>query len=232
MLLAAIGLVAFGVTLPAALASREPVTPPAVDRHWPVGPVVPLLVCYGLFGAGYIAYMTFIVAFLQSRGASAGEITAFWVVLGVTSVASVVAWAGPISKLRGGRGPAVLLGVVAAGALLPIVSRSSAAAVGSALLFGCSFLSVVTAVTAVARRSLQPHYWTSAIAGLAVAFALGQCLGSIPSGVLSDGPAVLSVGLNLSVALLLAGSFVAFAQRHRETPTWPEAAVLESSTLV
>lgn len=71
-----------------------------------------------------------------------------------------------------------------------------------------------------------------AIAGLTVAFALGQCLGPILFGVLSDGPAGLSVGLNLSVALLLAGLFVALAQRYLETPTWPEAVVLESSTLV
>ncbi len=231
VLIAAIGVVALAVALPAALTSREPLTPPVVDRRWPVGQLIPLLVCYGLFGAGYIAYMTFNVAFLQRGGAGAREITTFWVLLGASSIASVVAWAGPISRLRGGRGPAVLMCVVAAGALLPIVSRSSAAAVASALLFGGSFLSVVTAVTAVARRSLQPHHWTSAIAGLTGAFALGQCLGPVLSGVLSDSPAGLSAGMSVSVALLLAGSFVALAQRHRETPR-PEPAMIESSSTV
>ena len=89
---------------------------------------------------------------------------------------------------------------------------------GSALLFGGSFLSVVTAVTAVARRSLQPHHWTPAIAGLTAAFAVGQCLGPVLAGVLSDGPAGLSVGLALSVGVLLAGAVVALTQRHCETP--------------
>ena len=88
---------------------------------------------------------------------------------------------------------------------------------GSALLFGGSFLSVVTAFTAVARRSLQPHYWTPAIAGLTVAFAVGQCLGPVLAGVLSDGPSGLSVGLSLSVVVLGAGAVVALTQRHHET---------------
>ena len=103
---------------------------------------------------------------------------------------------------------------------------------GSALLFGGSFLSVVTAVTAVARRSLQPHHWTPAIAGLTVAFAVGQCLGPVLAGVLSDGPAGLSVGLTLSVGVLLAGAFVALAQRHYETPTCSTAAAADPPTVV
>ena len=89
---------------------------------------------------------------------------------------------------------------------------------GSALLFGGSFLSVVTAVTAVARRSLQPHHWTPAIAGLTVAFAVGQCVGPVLAGVLSDGPAGLSVGLALSVGVLLAGAVAALTQQHCEAP--------------
>jgi predicted MFS family arabinose efflux permease len=232
LLLAGIGAVGLGIATPAALASREPPRSPVADSHWPARQLTPLLVSYGLFGAGYIAYMTFIVAFLKGDGAGLGEITAYWVVLGVSSIVGVVAWAEPISRLRGGRGPAIVLGVVAAGALLPIVSRSPEATMSSALLFGGSFLSSVTAVTAVARRSLQPHHWTSAIAGLTVAFALGQCLGPVLSGVLSDGSAGLSVGLSLSVGLLLAGSFVALAQRDHETPTCPEAVMLDRLTAI
>jgi hypothetical protein len=44
---------------------------------------------------------------------------------------------------------------------------------------------------AVARRSLQPHHWTSAIAALTITitFAVAQCLGPLLAGALSDGPA-------------------------------------------
>ena len=218
VLLAGLGAVAFGVATPVALASAEPPPAPVADRRWPARHLGPVLVSYGLFGAGYIAYMTFIVAFLKGRGTGSGGITAFWVVLGGASIAGAFVWARPIARLRAGRGPAVVLAVLGAGALLPLVSRSPEAAMGSALLFGGSFLSVVTAVTAVARRSLQPHHWTPAIAGLTAAFAVGQCLGPVLAGVLSDGPAGLSVGLALSVGVLLAGAVVALTQRHCETP--------------
>ncbi|WP_276943951.1 YbfB/YjiJ family MFS transporter [Ferrimicrobium acidiphilum] len=217
VLLAGLGAVAFAVATPVALASTEPPTPPVADRRWPARRLGPALLSYGLFGAGYIAYMTFIVAFLKAHGTGPGGITVFWVVLGAASIAGAFLWARPIARLHGGRGPATVLVVLGAGALLPLLSRSPEAVMGSALLFGGSFLSVVTAFTAVARRSLQPHYWTPAIAGLTVAFAVGQCLGPVLAGVLSDGPSGLSVGLSLSVVVLGAGAVVALTQRHHET---------------
>ncbi len=218
VLLAGLGAVAFAVATPIALARAEPPAPPVAHRRWPARQLGPIVVSYGLFGAGYIAYMTFIVAFLKGHGMGPSGITAFWVVLGAASIAGAFAWARPIARLRGGSGTATVLAVLGAGALLPLVSGSPEAAMGSALLFGGSFLSVVTAVTAVARRSLQPHHWTPAIAGLTVAFAVGQCLGPVLAGVLSDGPAGLSLGLALSVGVLLAGALVALTQRHHETP--------------
>ncbi|EQD64885.1 major facilitator transporter, partial [mine drainage metagenome] len=82
LLLAGLAALALGIAAPAAWASREPPLPAAADKRWPARRLAALLVCYGLFGAGYIAYMTFIVAFLKSRGAGPGEVAAFWVVLG------------------------------------------------------------------------------------------------------------------------------------------------------
>jgi cytochrome c biogenesis protein CcdA len=65
------------------------------------------------------------------------------------------------------------------------VSASQAAALAPAVLFGASFLAVVTAATAVARRSLRQHHWTPAIGTLTVAFAVGQCIGPVLAGVLA-----------------------------------------------
>jgi hypothetical protein len=47
----------------------------------------------GLFGAGYIAYTTFIVAYLRSRlGFDAAEITLFWGCVGVAATVAGLAW--------------------------------------------------------------------------------------------------------------------------------------------
>lgn len=214
VLLAGIGAVALTPAWLAARASGEPAAPPSADRRWPARSFVALLGSYALFGAGYIAYMTFIVAYLRSGGAGTGEITAFWAVLGAASILGAFAWVRPIAKLRGGRGTGVVLAAVAAGAILPLASRSAPVAMISAVLFGGSFLAVVTSVTTVARRSLRPHHWTPAIATLTVAFAAGQCIGPVLTGVLSEAPAGLRIGLGVSAGMLVASALAALAQRH------------------
>lgn len=215
--LAVLGAIAFIIATRAALDSSEPPSPHITDKRWPARNFVTLLASYGTFGVGYIAYMTFIIAFLKSYGGGPGEITVFWVVLGTASIAGAFAWAIPISKLHGKYSLSIVLTVLSIGALLPLVSQSPEAIIGSALLFGGSFLSVVTAVTTVARKSLQPHHWTPAIAGLTVAFSLGQCLGPILAGAVSNGSSGLRIGLTWSVGVLFGAAFIALIQPRYET---------------
>ena len=118
-----------------------------------------------------------------------------------------------LGKLRGGRGLAVLLVVVTVGAVLPLLSTGAVAEFGSALLFGCSFLSVVTAVTTVARNALPPDRWAAAIGALTTVFAIGQCAGPVLAGWLSDTGGGIGAGMLLSAASLLAAAAVALAQR-------------------
>ncbi len=211
--LAAAALAALAGCAPAARALPEPPVPPAGSGRWPVRGLGPLLACYALFGAGYIAYMTFIVALLKHEGAGPGAVVLFWVLLGVCAVGGGFAWAPLLGRLGPGHGPAAVMAVVAVGALLPVLGASPALAAGSAVLFGGSFLSVVTAMTGVVRHALPPHQWTAAIGGLTVAFAGGQCLGPVLAGALSDGPAGVRAGLGLSVGILAVGALAALAQR-------------------
>jgi predicted MFS family arabinose efflux permease len=214
VLLAGLAAAGLAASVPAVLSCREPPAPPGASRRWPARRLLAVMTSYALFGVGYIAYMTFIIAFLAGHGARPGEISAFWVVLGAAAIAGGFAWPPLIARLRGGRGLAIVLGVVATGAALPLVSGSAAAALVSAALFGASFLAVVIATTAVARRSLAQHHWTPAIGTLTVAFAAGQCFGPVLAGALSDGAAGLRLGLWLSAGVLAAGAVIALAQPH------------------
>lgn len=220
VLLAGLSAAATAVSLPAVHAASEPAADPTGSRGWPVRRLGVLLVAYGLFGAGYIAYITFIVAFLKHGGAGAGEVSVFWVLLGAAAIGGGFGWGPVLSRLRGGRGPATVLAVVTVGALLPLLSASVAAAYASAVLFGAAFLAVVTAVTATARRALPAHQWTPAIATLTVAFALGQCVGPVLAGALADSATGVRAGLAVSVGILIVASLLALAQPHREpSPT-------------
>ncbi len=172
------------------------------------------LVAYGLFGAGYIAYATFIVAYLRSaEGFSGGGVTRFWSILGLSSVAAAFAWGRILGRLKGGWGTAATLGVLTIGTAAPLVWSTPAGAYLSAVLFGGSFLAVLAAVTSFARRVVEPHAVTAAIATLTVVFGIGQCIGPVLSGALSDGPNGLKAGLWLSVGILAVGAVVAAFQR-------------------
>jgi predicted MFS family arabinose efflux permease len=58
------------------------------------------LVAYGLFGAGYIAYATFIIAYLRgAEGFTSGDITRFWLIFGLSSIAAVFAWGRILGRL-------------------------------------------------------------------------------------------------------------------------------------
>lgn len=171
------------------------------------------LVAYGLFGAGYIAYATFIVAYLQSsEGFDTGSITAFWSLMGVTAVVAAFAWGPILGRLKGGQGAAVTIGTVAIGALLPLLWPQPPGAYVSAILFGGSFLAVITAVTSFARKAASPHAWTAAIGALTIAFGIGQCMGPVLSGALADGPNGIRAGLWLSIATLIVAAIAAAFQ--------------------
>jgi len=183
--------------------------------RWPVRRLTALIVAYVLFGAGYIAYMTFIVAFLRQGGAGGTEITVFWTVIGALSVAAAFGWGHVLGRMPIGAGTAMILAMVTAGAALPLLPGGTVTIFTSAFVFGSTFLTVVTAVSAAARRTLAQRHWTPAIAGLTVAFALGQCIGPVLAGALSDTAGGVRTGLAIGAALLAAAAVAALAQRIR-----------------
>jgi predicted MFS family arabinose efflux permease len=176
--------------------------------------LAPTFAWYVLFGAGYVSYMTFVIALLREQGLGTSGTATFFVVLGLASVlATLTVWGRLIGRLPGGQAPALvslleLLGV------LPVLLLPAGlpAALVSAVVFGSSFMAGPTAATVLARRALPPAGWTAGIALLTVAFSVGQAIGPLLSGALSDSGGVAG-GLWLSVALLAAAALVVLRQR-------------------
>jgi predicted MFS family arabinose efflux permease len=206
------GVAAWLIAMPAA--RRAPSPPPRrAGSRAPVRALFPLLAGYTLFGAGYIAYMTFIVALLRGQGAGDVEVAVFWIVLGLAAMVGGFAWSPVVGALSGGRAPALLMVVVALGAGLPLLADHPVLALGSAVLFGGTFLALVGAVTHAAQRVLDPSQVTDGIGTLTTGFAIGQSIGPVLSGVASDSADGVHAGLALSVAILLVGAVVFLGQR-------------------
>jgi predicted MFS family arabinose efflux permease len=213
-----LGALALAATAFGCLALRrapEPSYPAAgnAPARWSPRFMACTLVAYGLFGAGYIAYATFIIAYLRSaEGFSGGGVTRFWSLFGLSSVAAAFAWGRILGQLKGGWGTSATLSVLTVGAAAPLLRTTPDGAYLSALLFGGSFLAVLAAVASFARRALKAHAVTGAIGTLTVVFGIGQCIGPVLSGALADGPSGLKAGLWLSVGILAVGAVVAAFQ--------------------
>jgi hypothetical protein len=74
-------------------------------------------------------------------------------------------------------------------------------------------MAVPSAVAAFVRKNLPAAVWTAVLGRLTFVFGVGQCLGPVLSGVLSDTSSLgIRAGLIVSTALLLAGALVALFQ--------------------
>jgi len=195
----------------AAAAAPAPAASTALWR-----PFAPALAGYGMFGLGYIGYMTFIVTLLREQGLGSGSVAAFYALLGFGVMASPWLWAGLLQRHRHGRPLATLNALLALATLLPVLPAIGAHPVTvftSGALFGAVFLSVVASTTALVRHNLPAAQWPAGISAFTVVFAAGQIVGPSLVGWLSDGPGGLRLGLAVSAAALAAGALLASRQR-------------------
>ena len=61
-------------------------------------PVVLYLLGYFMFGVGYIAYMTFMIAYVRDAGGGAAAQSAFWSLIGVSAFASPWVWRNVLAR--------------------------------------------------------------------------------------------------------------------------------------
>lgn len=183
------------------------------------GPRLPLrrfgfaLAGYGMFGVGYIGYMTFVVALLRAQGQPDGRITVFYALLGVAVMASPRLWAWLLDRYRDGRPLALLNALLGVATLLPAVASAWPLVLLSGLLFGAVFLSLVASTTALVRHNLPPAQWAAGIGAFTIVFAAGQIIGPTMVGWVSDGAGGLERGFVLSALALWAGALLALRQR-------------------
>lgn len=183
----------------------------ASDFHW--RPFGFALAGYGMFGVGYIGYMTFVVALLREQGASGTAVTVFYALLGVAVLASSRIWAGLLDRCKGGQALALLCAILGVATVLPALTAAWPVVLLSGLVFGGVFLSVVASTTALVRHNLPPQAWASGISAFTIVFAAGQIVGPTVVGWIADGPGGLARGLVFSAVALWLGAALAWRQR-------------------
>src|SRR6185312_3562605 len=180
--LAAISTV-MAMALPAVRLSEPAPAAGAVKAAIRTGPIIFYLIGYTLFGAGYITYM---IADVRNAGAGAVAQSAFWTCIGVGAIVQPWVWGSAMAKAASGRLTALLLAITAVGALIPLLGNAPLVLAISAVVFGNAFFAVVSSATAFARLNYPSNAWPSSIAMVTLAFSVGQTLGPIATGAMTD----------------------------------------------
>jgi predicted MFS family arabinose efflux permease len=180
-----------------------------------------LVLCYGVFGFGYILPATFIPAMARAVVADPKVFAWAWPLFGTAAAVSTIALAHARSNPR----PRVAAGwsfiVMAIGTLLPVVRGGLEALCVAAVLVGGTFMVATMACLQEAHR-IGGHAAGRLIGAMTAAFALGQLAG--PLTVKASGPigeAIARPGAVAAALLLLAGAVLLL---QREYPRLAEGA--------
>jgi hypothetical protein len=156
--------------------------------------------------------MTFMIAYVRDGGGGAAAQSLFWSLIGMSAFATPWVWRRVLELDRGGLATTIILGVNALGAALPIFGHSPVLLAISALVFGVAFFAVVGSTTAFVRFNYPVAGWPAGIAVMTIAFGIGQTLGPIAVGAVTDALGSLSYALNVSAAMLALGAVLAAFQ--------------------
>lgn len=229
------GLAAIVTLLPLAVSLRfpAPVASPAVAAlqgasRKPPANTGGLIVCYTLFGFGYILPATYLPALARHLVDDPQVFGLAWPLFGTAAALStiVVAWGlKGVDRLNVWAASHLMMAV---GVLLPAIWASLASVSIAALLVGGTFM-VITMVAMQEARARAEGSATAILGRMTAGFAFGQLMGPIASAGIGRFTADFSTALNYALALsaagLLASAFHLWRERRRHLLAGPRLAI-------
>lgn len=199
---------------------KDAVLPEPIAGHEQRRTTVRLGVIYGLFGASYIVYVTFIVTTLVAeRGFDESAAGWFWFAVGFLSIFS-----GPIFGAlsdRAGRkiGLAAVFGMHTISFLLVGLNLPNPFLYASIVFFGLAAWSIPGIMGATVGDYMPPHQAVHSLGILTVFFGVGQSVGPALAGVLADRSGSFDSSYLLAAVLAALGAVGALTMRQPGTTT-------------
>lgn len=194
---------------PVATGSASPA--PAVPLATPALPAPPpatwmrlMLAMYFCAGFGFVISATFTVAIAARQSALAHTGGLAWVMVGLAAVPAVLAWDRIARRI--GDLPALLwaFGAQTLSVLLPAFSDTPAWFLLAALLYGASFIGIVSLTLALVGRAF-PANPAKAMARLTLSYGVAQVLAPALAGQMAQASGSYRGALLLTAAVMLAG---------------------------
>ncbi|WP_081673241.1 YbfB/YjiJ family MFS transporter [Magnetospirillum fulvum] len=194
-----------------------PIPPHAASQHRDTGESKLLIVCYGVFGFGYILPATYLPTLARQMIDDPRLFGLVWPVFGLAAALSTLCAGRRWIQSNRLRAWALCHIAMAIGAALPGLWINPATLVASAVLIGGTFM-VITMLGMQEARLRAPDHAAAALGRMTAAFAFGQLAGPLvlsaaPSGSLHLGLQVAALAL-----LLTAAPLWLLSQRNRTSP--------------
>lgn len=193
---------------------RPPVPPAAVksiigaapNRRW----MALMLLAYFCAGWGFVINATFTVAIVEKQPLLAGQGPWAWLLVGLAATPAVFVW-DRIARRTGDVGALLIaFGLQIVGVLLPALADGLAAALLGALLYGATFIGIVSLTLAlVGRRS--PANPGKAMARLTLSYGVAQISAPALTGRMVEASGSFHAALWLTAGVLALGMAALFA---------------------
>jgi MFS family permease len=165
---------------------------------------------YFMYGFSYIIYMTFFAAYLiKELGMTPAQAGRLWALAGGLSILCGVIWGGLSDYLGRSRGAALAYLILAIAYLLFALIRSAPGYYLSAVFFGLSAWSIPTIMAATAGDSVGPRLAPAGLGFITLFFGIGQALGPMIGGFLSDATHSFTVPFLLAGGVSILGGLMA-----------------------
>lgn len=175
-------------------------TPPQPGRTW----FILLQLAYLFSGFAFVVYATFIVIIMQTEPALQNLSVWVWALLGLVAAFSTFIFDLLTRKLGFLRTLALAFALKAAALTLVAFTTNIFAAILSAILFGLTFVSIVSLAMNLAGQRF-PQNPARYMAILSISYGVAQVIGPILSGQFAESSGSFTTPLLVCTALLLAG---------------------------
>ncbi|MET3107163.1 putative MFS family arabinose efflux permease [Oxalobacteraceae bacterium GrIS 2.11] len=177
-----------------------------------------LIASYFCAGFGYVISATFIVAILEKLPALAGRGSWVWVVVGLAAAPSSFLW-DRIAR-RSGQIPALLLayGLQVISVLIPVLSENISLNVISAILYGSTFVGIVSLTLSLIGRHF-PNNPAKAMARLTLSYGVAQMIAPVMAGCIANATGSYHGVLVITAIVLIAGMGLLLALNRLEIDT-------------
>lgn len=165
------------------------------------------IAAYLCAGVGYVISATFIVAIVNQQNPLADEGTLVFMVLGLAAAPACIVWDLIARKMGDLNALALAFAIHTLGIVLPVFNTGSMAAYASAILFGGTFIGIVSLVLTMAGR-LYPSAPSKMMGKMTISYGMAQIIAPAITGQLAEMGGSYRDGLIMAGCFMVLGTFL------------------------